>query len=101
MRHWMIWMVVTVIGLGAWFGLAHADYGRRVPQKSAASSEDSFEQMMDLNRVRKGNFEWDTQKLIADGFTALHREHVQILEEMIDIKSRLKELEEAHTGDAP
>lgn len=93
---------IVLLSLGLGLGQAQAEYGRPAHRKgSATSPEDSFERRVDLGRVRKGNFEWDTQRLISDGLLALHREHLQILKEMADIKDRLEELQEQHTGEEP
>ena len=76
-------------------GSAQADYGKPAPsERTRSSEEDGFESLMDLNRVRKGNFEWDTQQLIANGFLALHRENQKILRELEALKSEVQKLEE-------
>lgn len=61
----------------------------------AAAGEDAeFHRAVDLKRFRNKNFEWDTQELIASGFTALHKENQRILRELAEIKERIGRLEE-------
>ena len=62
-------------------------------EATVESAGDSFPQAVDLNRHRKGNPEWDTQELITSGLTALHEEHVQILEELRALKAETARLE--------
>ena len=71
--------------------LLAAMWGIALAQKSGEG--DSFYASVDLARFRRGNGEWDTQELIASGLTALHQEHVQILRELGEIKSRIARLE--------
>lgn len=102
MKPWVIGILTVGLGLGLVCGRPQADTGRSAPKKSGAASEEkSFDEIVDLSRVRKGNFEWDTQKLIADGFSALHREHMRLLDELNDVKERLEALEEGYSGEEP
>ena len=75
---------------GLW-GIARAEYKK--PSREPAEPAGSIEEALDLSRYRKGNFEWDTQELIASGMRALHQEHLRILEKLDRIESRLNELE--------
>lgn len=72
-------------------GVARAEYKR--PSRELAEPAGSFEEAVDLSRYRKGNFEWDTQELIASGMKALHEEQLRILETLDRIESRLNKLE--------
>lgn len=97
MKRWVIGILIFAATLGAAWGVAQAQY--RPPPASRAyessgSEEEGFERAVDLTRFRRGNMEWDTQELIASGFTALHREHVRILKELAELKSAVKRLEE-------
>ena len=67
---------------------------------AAAGEEEQdggFQRAVDLKRFRNKNFEWDTQELIASGFTALHEENQQILKELKEIRERIGRLEEKET----
>ena len=77
---------------GLW-DVARAEYKRS--SREPAEPAGSFEEAMDLSRYRKGNFEWDTQELIASGMKALHQEQVRILAKLDRIESRLDELEKS------
>lgn len=63
----------------------------------AAAEDGEFSRAVDLKRFRNKNFEWDTQELIASGFTALHEENLKILRELEEIKERIARLEEKPT----
>jgi hypothetical protein len=71
-----------------------AQYRPPAAKREAVDDEESFERSVDLKRFRKGHYEWDTQEFIASGFTALHREHEQILKELREIKAALARAEE-------
>lgn len=91
-------MGLFLVGLvGIWLGsIAQAQY--RPPPGSrgydSSEAEGEFSDSVDLDRFRKGNIEWDTQELIASGFTALHREHQEILRQLKEIKAELASLKE-------
>ena len=82
MKRTLMGMLIFSMALAALWGVALADYSR-----------DNFERAVDLKRFRKGNLEWDTQELISSGMTALHQEHLQILEEIAQLKEAVKRLE--------
>lgn len=87
-----LWMGAGLL-LAMCAGQALADY-RPPPKKTAPVREEGdFERSVDLGRFRKGNLEWDTQELIASGFTALHRENQKILKELAEIKQALAGLQ--------
>ena len=62
-----------------------------------AGEDGAFSRAVDLKRFRTKNFEWDTQELIASGFTALHEENQRILKELKEIKDRIGRLEGKQT----
>ena len=64
-----------------------------VGRGESASQEDDFDRSVDLKRVRKGNPDWDTQELIHSGLTALHRDHLEILKELRELKAEVDRLE--------
>jgi len=83
--------------LAALGGAAQADL-RQPPKEESSSkgSSDRFSDAVDLSRFRKGNYEWDTQTLIVSGLTALHEEHVRILNKLDKIESRLERVERSN-----
>lgn len=91
MRRWM-WgtFLLGAVLVGAWTA-ARAEY----PSSSRIRSDrpGSFEEAVDLEKFRKGNPDWDTQELLRSGLTALHREHLKILEELKGLQMRLTQLE--------
>lgn len=60
----------------------------------ALAQGDSFEEAVNLKRLRKGNVDWETQELIASGMTALHEEHQRILKELEELKTEIQKLKE-------
>lgn len=94
MRRW-IWVgIIATLTGGVLCPIASAKYRSDAGTKARGTPrEETFERSVDLQRFRKGNFEWDTQELIASGMTALHREQLQILQELEEIKARLARLE--------
>ena len=80
-------------GLAAFAGAARAEYRPPPKQSDSGGSSDRFGEAVDLSRVRKGNLEWDTQQLIASGLTALHEEHLRILEKLDQMQARLERME--------
>lgn len=75
--------------------VAQAQYERRTSasQDRSSSENNSFDESVDPENFRHGNFEWDTQELIAGGFKALHQDHEKILRDLADVKASLKKLE--------
>ena len=96
MKRWrLILWVTTAIFLTLPLAVARAEYSRpSASGKDAVSFENgSFEEAVNLKRFRKGNIDWDTQELIVSGLTALHREHVQVLRELAELKAAVERLE--------
>ncbi len=94
MRRWMIGIGVLSLGLAGWPSAAQAQY-RPSPRKEEPPEAETFDDAVNLKRFRKGNIEWDTQELISSGLKALHREQVQILDELRRIESRLDKMEKS------
>jgi len=86
------WVLAALLGasLLAGEGLAQ-EYGEG--GEGGEGGEDAFSAAVDPARFRKGNPEWDTQELVANGMKALHQEHLQILRELREVKARLSRLE--------
>lgn len=94
MKRWMTGTLVFGLSVAALWGVAQAQYRPPAAVKAEASSrEDDFDRSVDLKRFRKGTPNWDTQELLASGLTALHREHVRILQELQELKSAVNRLE--------
>ena len=97
MKGWRWTTTLGLLALATMGGTARAEYSRpdppAAPDGGAEEGEDQFNRAVDLRRFRKGNYAWDTQELIASGFTALHRENREILRELEEIKSRITRLE--------
>jgi len=94
MKRWMMGMLIFGLTLTALWGVAQAQYRPPAAVKSESSSrEDDFDRSVDLKRFRKGTPDWDTQELLASGLTALHREQVEILRELRELKSAVDRLE--------
>ena len=90
-------VIVMLLSVGL-FGVAQAarSYERTGSSGSGhASEEGGFDESVDPANFRKGNFEWDTQELIASGFKALHQDNERILRELADLKASLRKLEES------
>ena len=94
--------VLAVLGIltllaGIGVGAAQAQY-RPAPapaeKKEPKAEKDEFEKKLNLERYRDGQIHFETQQLIVNGLTALHEEHVEILEELRDLKARIARLEE-------
>ena len=81
-------LVFTVFGAGVF-----AQYRSRSASAEAGVGSDDFARAVDLERFRKGNEYWDVQELVASGLTALHRDHVRILEQLEGLKAKIKQLE--------
>ena len=83
------WVLAALLGvfLLAGEGLAERDDG------GGEEAEGAFSDAVNPARFRKGNPEWDTQELVANGMKALHEEHLQILRELRELRSRLSRLE--------
>ena len=78
-----------------WATGVYAEYQSPKTGSSRSSSQDSkFEDAVDLARFRKGNPDWDSQRLVVSGLTALHQEHQQILKELEEMKSAMRKLAE-------
>ena len=73
---------------------AEAQYRPPPKRREQSSKGDSFQEVVDLQRFRKGNIDWDTQELIAGGLTALHEEHQRILKELEELKTEIHHLKE-------
>lgn len=91
MRRLERWVLAALLGA---FLLAGEGLARGYGEDDEAAG-DAFSAAVDPAHFRKGNPEWDTQELAASGMKALHREHLQILRELRELKSRLARLEEA------
>lgn len=96
-RRWTGAAALGLLALAAMEGTARAEYTRPAPAARDGGAdegeEDGFNRAVDLERFRKGNYAWDTQELIASGFTALHKENQRILRELEEIKERIGRLE--------
>ena len=100
MRGWRKKTALGLLALATVAGLAGAEYssGRAAPAArdggaDAEAEEGDFSRAVDPERFRKGNYEWDTQELIASGLTALHKENRKILQGLAEIKERIRRLE--------
>lgn len=99
MRSWRGKAVLGLLALAATGGLARAEYSSSRVGPAARDGgadegeEGDFNRVVDLQRFRKGNPEWDTQELIVSGLTALHKENQKILQELAEIKERIRRLE--------
>ncbi len=96
MKRWITGLFAMGLAWAIFSGIARAEYERNaMPSKTRAGSaaRGDFDQAVDLARFRKGNIEWDTQELIKSGMTALHQEHLQILEELAELKEQLRRIE--------
>lgn len=91
MKRWLIGALVCGITWTTFLGFAQAQY-RPPAAKKTTSQQESSAEVVDPARFRKGNFEWDTQEMIAAGFNALHRENVQILKELRELKAQANPL---------
>ncbi|MBI3332565.1 MAG: hypothetical protein HYZ93_00540 [Candidatus Omnitrophica bacterium] len=91
-RLWMGMMIFAVALVAGW-GTAQAQY-RPAPASRGqeVSSEEGFDEAVDLKRFRRGNFEWDTQELIASGFRALHQENLRIQRDLAELKRSVQEI---------
>ncbi|MBI1953010.1 MAG: hypothetical protein HYS41_02680 [Candidatus Omnitrophica bacterium] len=74
--------LLAAAGLGLAAAPVEAQYRPPPAPKEEVKEEETFEDAVDLKRFRKGRIDWDTQQLVASGFTALHGEHEKILEEL-------------------
>lgn len=94
MKRWRTIGAGLLFGVILTFGwdLAHAQTRPSSSKKGDSSSQEDFDRAVDLVRFRQGNVEWDTQELIASGLTALHREHVEIREELAKLKAAVERL---------
>ena len=81
--------IACCVVAGLW-GIARAEGG--ASRKSAEPAE-TFDETVDPSRFRKGNPDWDTQNLIANGMKALHEEQIRILDKLGRIESRLEKLD--------
>ena len=87
-------LLLTVSGSREAAWAAERGYGASGAGGGGAEAEDgAFSRAVDLKRFRNKNFEWDTQELIASGFTALHEENQRILTELKEIRDRIGRLE--------
>ena len=99
MKTWRGKTALGLLALAVMGAPARAEYssGRAGPAARDggvdAGEGDDFKRAVDLQRFRKGNAEWDTQELIASGLTALHKENQKILQELAEIKGRMRRLE--------
>ena len=97
MKQW-IWSAALLGGLAcAVFGTTHAnaEYPSSNSRKASTrgtSGGSEFEDAVDVTQFRKGNPEWDSQQLMVSGMKALHQEHQEILKELEEIKSVMREL---------
>ena len=94
MRRWIAGMGFAAVVLLFLAGLAQAKSQPPAVKKKSATQEESFDKSVDLKKFRKGNFDWDTQELIASGFTALHQDHEEILKELAELKTEIAKLRE-------
>lgn len=92
-RFWRGAMVLGLV-LTAAGGVAQAQYSRsREEERRVEALERAFSGAVDPNRFRTGNPDWDTQEMLASGLTALHAEHLRILEELEQLKRELRQLQ--------
>ena len=75
-------------------GISQAEYRKEPSTRSNLTEEETSQGIIDLKRYRKGNYEWDTQEMIAAGFNTLHRENQRILEELHALKTEIARLKE-------
>ena len=93
-EHIGIHMVGGLLLAGLLVGVAGAEYDRPASEKNRIYSDNAgFEEAVNLKKFRKGNPEWDTQELMVSGFSALHREQVQILKELAELRASVDRLE--------
>ena len=86
-------MVLGAALLFSWCAAGWAQY-QAVPRgEEEAPERDTFSDAVDLKHYRKGNLEWYTQELIASGLTALHKEHIEILDALGRMQARLERME--------
>ena len=83
---------IACCSVAALCGAARAEV--RTARGSAEPAE-TFDETVDPSRFRRGNPDWDTQDLIANGMKALHEEQVRILAKLDRIESRLGKLEKS------
>lgn len=96
MTRWTPGMLLAgFLSVVALWGTAWAQY-RPPPRQEPRGAEetDRFQESVDLRRFRDGQIEWNTQELIASGLTALHEDHVKILDEIEELKKAIARLEE-------
>ncbi len=92
MRRGMVSVLIFGFTLMALIGVALAQYRSTARGKEEPEGE-SFEESVDLERFRTGtDYEWNTQRLISSGLTALHKEHLKILKEMEDLRKEIAQL---------
>jgi len=92
MKRWIVGLLIFGWA-AAVVELAVADYRSSPSSDRKKSGEaDSFDQVVDLKKFRRGNYEWDTQELIKSGLTALHGEHLQILSEIRELRAEVSDM---------
>ncbi len=89
MKRWMMGALVVLIFLGISRGVALSAERRR-----GASKQDNFNSAVNLKKFRTGNPDWDTQELVSSGLTALHQEHLRILEELDKLRAQISDIED-------
>ena len=99
MKQWMKDAVLWGALVCAVFGTTHACAEYRSSNSKMGTSRSSsggsnFDDAVDVTRFRKGNPEWDSQQLMVSGMTALHQEQQEILKELQEIKSAVRQLAE-------
>ncbi len=86
----VFFLLAIVLSIG---GIVQAQtYHARSMKKETVPEVDDFEQSVDLARFRRGNFEWDTQELVASGFKAVHRDSVQMAKRIEKLENQISEL---------